>query len=167
MIDAVHLQQFDRLAHIGRRAFLARMCGDAEAALAAGAEKAHESRGRVAKLRAAQAKAGDPVGPWHDLIEQSQCLRLAAMALRDNQQAGADAVLAGGVTHRRQHAVHHRGDRHAAFDEVLRCNEDLGVDHGVGMGAPQVGPGDVVEIPFVRPEPGSLRSRGRGTIAGW
>ena len=166
MIDAVNLQQVDRFAHIRRRPFFAGMRGDAEAALAAGAEEAHEARRRVADFRPAQAEPGDLIGPWHDLIEQLQRLGLAAMALCADQQAGADAILAGSVAHRGQHAVHHRGDRHAALGEALRADEDLGADHRVGMRAPQIGAGDVVEIPLAAPAPGSPRNTDRGTIAG-
>jgi hypothetical protein len=92
MVHALHLQQLDRLAHIGGRAFLARVRHHLEAALAAAAKELGELRGRVAHLRAAEAEAQQPAVPGAHVFEQGERLVLAAVALHDHDQARADAV---------------------------------------------------------------------------
>ena len=78
------------------------------------------------------------------------------MALCADQQAGTDAIVPGGVAHRRQHAVHHRGNRHPAFGKALRTDEDLGADHRVGVGTPQIGTGDGVKVTFLHQDATAL-----------
>ncbi len=150
MVDAVNLQQLDRLAHIRRRPLFAGMHGDAKATLAAGMEVTGEARRRVADFGTTQTEPSDLLRPRHDRVQQLKRLGLAAMTLRTDQQTGADAIILCRVSHGSQHAMHHRLDRDAALGEALRPNKDLGTNHGVSVRAAQIRSRDVVEVALLR-----------------
>jgi hypothetical protein len=91
-------------------------------------------------------KAQQPAVPGAQVFEQGERLVLAAVALHDHDQARADAVFGARGLHRAQHALHHRGQRHAAAGVALHAEEHLRVQHAVGMRAAQVVARHVMEV---------------------
>jgi hypothetical protein len=93
-----------------------------------------------------KAEAQEPVVPGAQFVEQGERLGLAAVALRDDDQARADGVFGMRRVHGAQHALHHHGQRHAAAGVALHAQEHLRMQHAVGMRAAQVVARHVMEV---------------------
>ena len=68
------------------------------------------------------------------------------MAQKAHDQAGADAELVARLAAGARQAVHHRLERDAAAGVALRIEEHLDMAHIVGLGALEIGQGEVEEI---------------------
>jgi hypothetical protein len=113
-----------------------------QAELAAALEHAAELLGRMAHFGRVEADADDLVAERQGFFQRGERLFLAQVAQEAHDQGGADRRVPAGAPD----AVDHGLERHAARGMGLRVEENFGVAHVVGRGAPQVGRRHVVEI---------------------
>ena len=146
VVQPVDPKQVQRLAHIGRRPLLARVGHHLEAQGPAAAEELGELGRRVADLGTAQAEAQQAAVPGLERVQHRQAFLLAAVPLHHRDEPAGDAVFIPCRRHGAEHAVHHRGDRHTAAGVALGAEEELRMQHAVGVRAAQVVARHVVEV---------------------
>ena len=110
------------------------------------AERLRELARRVAPFPGIEPDANDPVPPGHGRGEGVERRFLVEVAQKAEDQVRGDAQVAPRVRPGRRDAFDHRLERHAAVGVCLRVEEDLRVTDVLGVGAREVGRGEVPEI---------------------
>ena len=154
VVNPLHTQHVERAPNIGRRALLARMGHPVQTQRAGFGEHVFEFLRRVADLAGIQADADEFVAKGQRLLQGFQCRLFAQMAQETQNQLRAHTQLGLGIHTGAVQAVNHHLHGHAALGVGLRIEEHFGVDHVVGGGTLQVGPGHVVEVLLVQQDAG-------------
>jgi hypothetical protein len=108
-----------------------------------------ELRRRVAALAAVEADAGELAAERPRGVERGERVVLGEVAQEAQDQLGARAVAGQRVLHRVAQAADHGLERDAARGVGLRVEEQLGVDHAVGVRAREVRHRERVEVAAV------------------
>ena len=146
VVDAIDVQQVQRLMHIGRWPLLAGVGAQLQAHVPGAGEDALELGRRVADLGGVEADADDPVQPRLGRREGGEGGVLVEVAQEAQDQLRGDAQLRLGPGHAGQQAVGDDREGDAPVRVGLGIEEDLGVPDIVRRGAAEVGEGEVVEV---------------------
>ena len=146
MVDALHPEQVERLAHVVRAALLARVGHQPKTFGRRQLVHPGEQRRRVADLGGVEPDADELVperrtGPQHRVGGVR-----AQVAQEARDQVGGDLVVPGAVGQRSGQPAEHLLQRHPVGQVRLRVEEDLRPAHPGRRGPGQVGPGQVVEV---------------------
>ena len=109
---------------------------------------------RVADLAGIQADADEFIPKGQRLLQGFQGRLFAQVAQETQDQLRAHTQLGLRVHTSAVQAVNHHLHGHAALGVGLRIKEHFGVDHVVGGGALQIGPGHIVEVLLVQQDAG-------------
>ena len=146
MIDPLHAQVVERLAHVVRAAFLAGVGHQPQPFGRRQPVDLGEQSGRVADLRGVEPDTDEPVPERQAGTEHRVGGVRAQVAQEAQNQVGGDPVIPGTVGQRRRQPAEHLLQRHAVGQVRLRVEEDLRPpDPGRG-GPGEIGAGQVVEV---------------------
>ena len=149
MVDALHAEQVEGLAHEIRAALLPGVGDQPEAFGRGPLVHLREQRGRIADLGGVEPDADELVPEHQRRAERVGGFFRAVVPQEAEDQVGRDPVIAPGVGQRGGQAAEHRGQRHPVVNVGLRVEEDLGPADADRDGAGQVGLGQVVEVLLV------------------
>jgi hypothetical protein len=140
------LQQVERFMDIGRRAFLSCVRDDSQPQASRAGEDVGEFRRWMTDFGGIEPDAVDAAEIGERFVERRLGIGFAEMAEKAHDEFRADAVVGLRIVKRAGDACDHGLERDAAFGMSLRVEEDFDMANGVGVGARQIGGGEVVEV---------------------
>src|SRR5918998_103223 len=111
---------------------------------------------RVPHLRGVESDPDDPLPVRQRAVQGLRRFFGAEVPEKTHYHGRGDAKPLPGVDHGAVYALDHRLERHPSAGVGLRIEEHLGAAHVLDGGFLQVGPGQIVEVPFVEEHLGSL-----------
>ena len=146
VVDAVDLEQVQRLPDVLRRAFFAGVGDAQQAALMGGGKDALELLRRMADLGAVEADARQLVEPGFGGLQGVERSVFREVAQEAEDQFRGDAEFSLGGLHGAEQTLDGDAERQAAVGVGLGVEEDLGVAPAIGGEASEIGHAEVVEV---------------------
>ena len=138
VIDPLDVQQLDRLANVCRWALLAGVRDRAKSVRARLREHALELAGRIAALARVEADADERIAMRQRRVERCERVCLGQVTQEAQDQLRRDAEPRVRLGHRVAQPADHGVDRDATRGMRLRIEEQLRVDHPIGVRAREV-----------------------------